>query len=130
MKNVRRVSRLLAFHLPGVLLGGIALLFAAIPGFSAQEQDDLAKGRAIYRGHCAVCHGIDGGGNGPKATGLTPPPTNFRNATAMSALPDNSIEVAILIGKPNTAMAGYGKVLSSKDVTALVKYLRSLSAAQ
>lgn len=86
------------------------------------------KGMALYRGHCAACHGIDGGGNGPKAAGMNSPPTNFRNVTLMRAMPDSQLERAILAGKPGTAMKGYGTVMNAQDVAALIKYLRSLSA--
>ena len=87
------------------------------------------KGMALYRGHCAACHGIDGGGNGPKASGMIPPPTNFRNATAMAARANSDFERAILAGKPGTAMKGYGTVMNAQDVAALIKYLRSLSVS-
>lgn len=87
------------------------------------------KGMALYRGHCAACHGIDGGGNGPKATGLSPAPTNFRNAAVMHGLQDSQLERAILAGKPGTAMKGYGAVMNAQDVAAVIKYLRSLTAA-
>jgi mono/diheme cytochrome c family protein len=82
---------------------------------------------ALYRGHCAACHGIDGGGNGPKASGMTPPPTSFRNATAMAARANSDFERAILAGKPGTAMKGYGTIFNGQDVAAIVKYLRSLA---
>ncbi len=88
-----------------------------------------SKGIALYRGHCAVCHGIDGNGVGPKAAGMTPPPTNFRNKILMSAMPDSQLERGILAGKPGTAMKGYGTVMNGQDVAVLIKYLRSLSTA-
>ena len=91
--------------------------------------EEPSKGMALYRGHCAVCHGIDGGGNGPKAPGMNPPPTNFRNATLMRAMPDSQLERAILAGKPGTAMKGYGTVMNPQDVAALIKHLRSLSVS-
>lgn len=88
---------------------------------------ELDKGKALYRGHCAACHGINGGGNGPKAVGMSPAPTNFSNATLMHSLLDSQLERAILAGKPGTAMKGYGTVMSPQDVAAIIKYLRSLS---
>jgi high-affinity iron transporter len=97
-------------------------------GFAAQsDAAEPNKGVALYRGHCAVCHGMDGAGNGPKAAGLNPAPTNFKNAALMHSLPDSRLELAILAGKPGTAMKGYGTVMSPQDVTAVIKYLRSLS---
>lgn len=92
----------------------------------AQATKEIERAKALYRGHCAACHGIDGNGAGPKATGLTPPPTNFRNRTLMNAMQDGQIERAILAGKAGTAMKGYGTILNPQDVAALVKYLRLL----
>lgn len=103
----------------------------AMTVFNVAAQSDAAepnKGMALYRGHCAACHGIDGGGNGPKASGMTPPPTNFRNAAVMQGLQDSQLERAILAGKPGTAMKGYGTIFNGQDVAAIVKYLRSLAA--
>jgi cytochrome c oxidase cbb3-type subunit 2 len=104
------------------------MIALAVIGFAAQGYAaEPNKGMALYRGHCAACHGIDGGGNGPKATGLTPPPTNFRSRMIMNAMPDSQLERTILAGKPGTAMKGYGTIFSGQDVAALVKYLRSLA---
>ncbi len=114
--------------------GRIALLITigAIVGLVAQQGSaaEPTKGMALYRGHCAACHGIDGAGNGPKAAGLTPAPTNFTNAAVMHTLPDSQLERAILVGKPGTAMKGYGTVLSPQEVAAVIKYVRSLGRAQ
>lgn len=112
-----------------VLTGMLTVWLGPMPIPQARAVSDLDKGRALYRGHCAACHGFDGNGNGPKAAGLTPAPTNFRNATVMGSLSDNALQQAILAGKPGTAMKGYGTILKPQDVAALVKYLRSLSAS-
>ncbi len=94
----------------------------------AQSPGPLENGKALYEGHCASCHGMIGGGDGLEASGLTPPPTNFRSA-AMGSVPDNDLEQAILAGKPDTAMRGYGTILTSQDVSEIIAYLRSLSVS-
>src|SRR6478736_2334984 len=38
----------------------------------------ISGGRAIYEDRCADCHGKSGKGNGPSASDLETPPTNFR----------------------------------------------------
>lgn len=111
----------------GLLSATVAMM---VIGFVAQsDAAEPNKGVALYRGHCAACHGIDGGGNGPRAVGLNPAPTNFKNAALMHSLPDSQLERAILTGKSGTAMKGYGTVMSSQDVAIIIKYLRSLSAS-
>ena len=105
-----------------------ATIAMTVIGFAAQSYAaEPNKGMALYRGHCAACHGIDGGGSGPKASGMNPAPTNLRNRALMNAMQDSQLERAILAGKPGTAMKGYGTVMNPQDVGALIKYLRSLS---
>jgi mono/diheme cytochrome c family protein len=114
------------------LLVLLPLIGLAVSLSQAQEErtSSLERGAALYRGHCAACHGIDGNGNGPKATGMLPSPTNFRDAAAMGARSDNALEQAILAGKSSTAMPGYGTIFDAHEVAALVAYLRSLSGPQ
>ena len=93
----------------------------------AQQLSPLDQDKAIYMGHCAGCHGFDGGGNGPFAAGMTPAPTNFKTAT-VATLSDNTIQQAVLVGK-GTVMRGYATILTSSEINALVLYLRSLATA-
>jgi mono/diheme cytochrome c family protein len=41
------------------------------------DQDSLQRGAEIYRQQCAVCHGEQGRGDGPAASGLKAKPANF-----------------------------------------------------
>lgn len=117
--------RWVSFAVP-LLLAGVSAMTLVLP---AQGTSEVERGRAVYRGHCAACHGFDGNGNGPRAAGLNPPPTNFRSATVMRALSNSQLERAILAGKAGTIMKGYGTIFNAQDVAALVQYLRSLSAS-
>lgn len=116
--NRKRLMSLLLSLLAGILPP--LLLYAQMPG-SAE------RGKLYYEGHCASCHGLSGDGGGPEGSGLNPRPTNFKNAATMSALTDNDLERAILIGKENTAMRGYSTVLQPQDVQDLIAYIRTLS---
>lgn len=108
----------------------VALIALALPLVAPQAQQvtPLDEGKALYLGHCAGCHGFDGGGDGPAASGMTPAPTNFKTATP-ATLSDNTIQQAVLVGKP-PVMRGYATILSPSELNALVLYLRSLSTAQ
>ena len=105
----------------------VGLLAIGIPLSAPQAQplSPLDQGKGIYMGNCAGCHGFDGGGHGPAATGMTPPPTNFKTAT-VATLSDNTIQQAVLVGK-GTVMRGYSTILTASDVNALVRYLRTLA---
>ena len=107
----------------------LGLLAIGIPlsASQAQQLSPLDQGKAVYMGNCAGCHGFDGGGDGPAATGMTPPPTNFKTATVVT-LSDNTIQQAVLVGK-GPVMRGYSTILTASEVNALVRYLRSLATA-
>ncbi|HVM93655.1 MAG TPA: c-type cytochrome [Terriglobales bacterium] len=48
----------------------------------AVKQTSPASGVEMYKSYCAVCHGVDGTGNGPAASALKVAPTDL---TALSA---------------------------------------------
>lgn len=91
------------------------------------ESTPVDRGKNLYAGHCASCHGMTGDGSGPDATGMTPPPTRIRGG-GINGLTDNDLEQAILAGKPNTEMRGYGTILRGPEISDMIAYLRSLSA--
>ena len=106
----------------GLIAGGIPL-----SALHAQQPSSVDQGKATYMGHCAGCHGMDGGGNGPFAAGMTPAPTNFKTAT-VATLSDNTIQQAVLVGK-GPVMRGYATILTASELNALVLYLRTLATA-
>jgi len=66
-----------------------AIIFAMAPMAWAQDEakteikhvpmkeTSAASGSEMYKTYCAVCHGIDGKGNGPAAEALKVPPTDL-----------------------------------------------------
>ena len=79
---------------------------------------------------CAVCHGMDGTGNGPGAETLNPKPRNYTDPQWQATITDDQIRKTILLGG-----AGVGKSAmmppnpNLKDqpdvVDGLVKIIRS-----
>ena len=59
-----------------------ALTLAALAAAGPAVAQDPEAGEAIYRTHCAACHGLDAEGNGPMAGVLTIKPTDL---TALAA---------------------------------------------
>jgi mono/diheme cytochrome c family protein len=55
-----------------------------LPAHLWTDPSQLARGQAIYAAKCAVCHGLDGAGDGPAVAGQAVKPASFRD-TAMAA---------------------------------------------
>jgi mono/diheme cytochrome c family protein len=45
----------------------------------AGDPASIARGRALYAKHCAICHGERGDGRGPRRRSLSRPPADFRS---------------------------------------------------
>lgn len=90
------------------------------------------RGRVIFERQCAVCHGVEGFGNGPAAAGLVAPqknpmtdffrligirvqgerlpsrPANFHNQVAMRLNAPFVLFETVRLGRPHTAMPAFG----------------------
>ncbi|MCS7221958.1 MAG: c-type cytochrome [Anaerolineae bacterium] len=73
---------ILAFSALALLILALVIPIAASPtGQEAPpELPSARRGRVIYQQNCAPCHGDRGLGNGPAASGLSFPPTQFADA--------------------------------------------------
>jgi cytochrome c oxidase cbb3-type subunit 3 len=87
---------------------------------AALTADDLARGKRLYVGQCALCHGIDGvGGRGPAL-----------NRRTLSRANDNqALYVVIKNGVAGTEMPGAWQ-LADRDVWRVVGYIRSLNRVE
>ncbi len=100
------------------LLFGVAAT-AAHPGqdpIAALTADDLAHGKRLYVGHCALCHGIEGsGGRGPAL-----------NQPGFRRVKDNlSLYGVIKNGVEGTEMPGAWQ-MTEREVWRVAGYVRSL----
>ena len=104
-----------------------ALLLAPIP----EGPPGPEPGRALFRAHCATCHGADGRGGSWRARLLLLRPGNLAGPET-AALPDRYLTDIIRrggadFGKPG--MPSFGFALSDAEMRGLVAYLRALPAA-
>ena len=113
-----------------VLLVGMSILL--LSNFAGAEdmievssQPDIDQGREIYQTHCLECHGVQGHGDGPRATTLAPRPGNLVSA-ATSSKTDDELLVIITNGVPRTSMQGWNDRLSLDDRRNALAYIRSL----
>jgi putative heme-binding domain-containing protein len=83
----------------------------------AGDKKAIEQGRVMFRGRCAVCHGIDA--KGYRGTDLT-------SGEWMHGGTDSDLFQTISRGVPGTEMPG-GANLSDDEVWMLIAYLRSLA---
>jgi putative copper resistance protein D len=89
----------------------------------------IVNGQALYRTHCAVCHGTGGHGDGPAAAGLRPRPADL---TARHAADHTVGDLFwwLTHGIKNSAMQGFGDRLGEDERWDLINFLRTLAAAE
>jgi mono/diheme cytochrome c family protein len=74
---------------------------------AAAQSGEIARGRALYRDHCAVCHGRNGDGKGPMARAMTTPPANLRLLSERYGNPLPTEQIANFIdGRADVAAHG------------------------
>jgi mono/diheme cytochrome c family protein len=102
-------------------------------GGTEVSADVLNAGHRSYEMRCASCHGSDGSGQGPAATGLAQQPRDFRRAdykyksTGEGALPtDDDIDITIRNGKLKNGMPAFAG-LADSDRHAIIQYLKTFS---
>ncbi len=117
------------FVLPETGLDLRKLKMAAGPTWS----DETGTKHGLYRRHCAHCHGITGGGDGPTAMILNPYPRDYRpgifkfKSTFNPNEPtDEDLHQVLMNGVPGTSMPSFS-VLPPDEVTALLEYVKYLS---
>lgn len=89
------------------------------------EKPNRSKGRALYKGRCILCHGVEGDGKGKMAKIIkTPPPFNFQ----YSRLPNNMIQDIVSKGGAavgrSPKMPPFGDELSESDINSLILYIK------
>lgn len=86
---------------------------------------DRARGLGLYARNCASCHGKNGEGNGPGASGLLPHPSNF---TEHEYTPDLMASI-LWNGVPGSAMSAW-RDLAPEDLAAVALVVRGFHHAE
>jgi len=86
----------------------------------------LARGRAQYQVHCAVCHGVLGDGVPTLTAAYGAKPANL-HTPAIRAYSDGTLYGTIVLGK--NAMPSYAADMAVDDRWAVVHYVRALQRA-
>lgn len=102
-----------------VLIAIVALAMVAFGQEQVQKEvkhvpikpTSAASGQEMYKGYCAVCHGITGKGDGPAAPALKVPPPDLRTLAQKNGGKYPAMKVTAVIRGEET-MAAHG----SKDM--------------
>lgn len=116
-------------HLDPLLVEAYPTSFYRSPtGFSATA---IADGAALFPPNCAACHGMDGRGHGPEATGLAVPPADLM-ARHLREHSDGELFWRLSHGFAAPAggrtMPGFAGILSDDQRWALIDYIRARNA--
>lgn len=114
------------------LLAAAVLVLALRPGAPPPAAEGGAS--ALYRQHCAVCHGESGKGDGPGARVIAERLRDFTDPQAMRQVSDRYLFEIIQKGGSqfgrSNAMPAWGMKLRDTEIRSLVAYIRSLARAQ
>lgn len=132
----------MSMRAPAPVLAAMLMLFASGPSFAAEkspEEVKLDSGGRTFGRYCALCHGIDGAGNGPLAESLAAAPPDLTELTEdnKGTFPEERVRNVIENGGPKghgmMAMLAWGKVFneelggdSHKIIDELTAYIKSL----
>ncbi|MGE8484788.1 FTR1 family protein [Pseudomonas sp. FP1740] len=89
---------------------------------------DPTRGAPLYAQQCSVCHGDTGIGDGPAGVGMTPPPTNLRDAARLDRLSLYALYNTLGMGVEGTDMPAFADQLDDRQRWDLATYIAGLSA--
>jgi cytochrome c oxidase cbb3-type subunit 3/ubiquinol-cytochrome c reductase cytochrome c subunit len=125
--NARAAKRVPSTRRAHALFGALLVLLAFCTARRARAEAPVAArveaGRALYARYCQLCHAADGTGYAAdEAPSLVSP-------SFLATANDAFIARGIRLGRPNTAMAAYGKArggpLDDAMIASIVYFLRS-----
>lgn len=90
-----------------------------------RQPASIKLGAQLFESNCISCHGVQGFGDGPAASGMTPEPTNFHDRLRQGQRSPYSLFSTITLGVDGTAMKSYAH-LSEEQRWALSFYLSTL----
>jgi mono/diheme cytochrome c family protein len=89
------------------------------------------QGAYLFGRYCAVCHGLEGKGDGFNAFNLDPRPRDLSDSTYMRALSDAQIMQTINGGgrsvNKSPLMPAYGWTLSRQEIQELSSFVKTLA---
>jgi mono/diheme cytochrome c family protein len=100
-----------------------------VPEARLRSSEARDRGRALYRQHCVLCHGVDADGRGVRREGLSSKPRDFTDPAWRRTTSPRRVYFAIREGVGGTAMPSW-KSLDEGETWDLVAFLLGVSEAQ
>jgi mono/diheme cytochrome c family protein len=97
-----------------VALGALSALVLATTAAGAQPKVDAA---ALYKQHCALCHGPDGNSKLPNAS--------FTDGVWARGSTEKDVQATIANGVKGTVMMGFSGKLKPEELRALTAHVRA-----
>lgn len=115
------------------LLGAAAALVLFSTVAAGAEPAGRARGSEmrpdlIYHNYCSVCHGDKGDGRSRARASLNPPPADFTTPQSRQEMTRERMIAAVVAGRPGTAMTPWSSQLSTREIEAVVDYIRDTLA--
>ena len=109
-------------------IGGVPAPYGGASDPLPKNAATVAAGKSLYAANCAACHGSSGEGNGPAASGLSPPPSNLRALVHGPAGRDDYLMWVISEGGAayGTGMPAFKDTLPKNARWQIVRYLETL----
>lgn len=86
----------------------------------------VERGRALFRAHCALCHGVAGDGRGARRSAMRTPPRDLTNPRWQAQIGPEKLFRTIRDGVADTQMPAW-RGLDDDQIWDLVAYVRQLS---
>jgi mono/diheme cytochrome c family protein len=108
----------------------LLLVLASVLSLTALAQDPSGNpvaGKAIFQKNCSVCHGSEGHGDGPAASGFNPRPANFLEDRRLATPEQKQIRIVTNGGpseKLSAVMPAFEDALSPQEVRDAVAFIR------
>ena len=103
---------------PSVVKGG------AQDAAQSSRTEAVSLGEKVYTKNCSVCHGDKGNSAYWAKNGLNPPPRDFTSPGAQSDLTRQRMINSVTSGRPGTGMMPFNTRLSTKEIAAVVGFIR------
>ncbi len=100
---------------------------AGTPTAGPPQRPSAGEGQSIYAESCAPCHGAQGNGDGPAASGLPQPPTAFSHPGTLRNLSPRQIFQIVKEGRIDRGMPPWKNRLSDNSIWAVTSYLYDLN---